>query len=140
MIFKSIQADTMTKIAIIRCEKNEKTCPLTSCFKAMDETTQGFSKYENCTLTGVFTCRNPGETIADLAKILKSKGAEAIHFTTCTFAKKTEKGWDHEPGGFCPQIGSMAERVSQATGLPCVLGTAHLPIGYEPVVYKKATV
>ena len=125
----------MTKVAIIRCEKNENKCPLTSCFKALDETGQGFSRYESCTLAGVFTCRNSGENVVDLAKILKSKGAEVIHFCTCTFAKKTEQGWDKVPGGFCQQIEQMAKQVSQATGLPCVLGTAHLPKGYEPIVY-----
>ena len=101
----------------------------------MNETTEGFSKYDSCTLSGVFTCRGSGENVTDLGKILKAKGAEAIHFCTCTFAKKTEQGWDHAPGGFCPQVEDMAKQVSEATGLPCVLGTAHLPKGYEPIVY-----
>ena len=36
----------MTKVAIIRCEKNENKCPLTSCFKTMMETKEGFARYE----------------------------------------------------------------------------------------------
>lgn len=125
----------MTKVAIIRCEKNEHRCPMTTCFKSMADTDQGFARYESCTLSGVFTCRCPGDNVTDLAKILKSKGAEAIHLCTCSFAKKTEHGWDQAPGGFCDHIEDIAKQVSQATGLPCVMGTAHLPEGYEPKVY-----
>ncbi len=123
----------MTKVAMIRCEKNENRCPLTGCFKTMMETSQGFSGYESCAPAGVFTCRCPGDNVTDLAKILKSKGAEAIHLCTCTFAKKTENGWDSMDGGFCTQIDKIAEDIATATGLPCVLGTAHLPKGYTPV-------
>ena len=83
----------MTKVGIIRCEKNETRCPLTNCFKTMIETTQGFGAYDACIPAGVFTCRCPGDNVADMAKILKSKGAEAIHLCTCTFASKTQDGW-----------------------------------------------
>ena len=68
-----------------------------------------------------------------VAKILKSKGADAIHFCTCTFAGKTETGWKMESGGFCSHIDTLMEEVHQATGLPCVKGTAHLPEGYVPL-------
>jgi hypothetical protein len=70
--------------------------------------------------------------VANLAKILKSKGAEAIHFCTCTFAGKTESGWEIAKGGFCDQIDALMEKVHQATDLPCVKGTAHLPKEYVP--------
>lgn len=125
----------MTKVAIIRCEKNETRCPMTSCFKSLDEAQEGFAQYDDCTLAGVFTCRCPGDNITDFAKILKAKGAEAIHLCTCSFAKKTEQGWDQAPGGFCDHIEDLAQQVSEAAGIPCVLGTAHLPKGYEPKVY-----
>lgn len=88
----------MTRIAIIRCEKNEETCPLTNCFNTMMNSAQGFSAYDECTPAGVFTCRCPGDNVANLGKILKSKGADVIHLCTCSFAKKTEKGWDNSHG------------------------------------------
>jgi len=126
----------MTKVAIIRCEKNENRCPLTNCFKTMTETSQGFAGYDDCQPAGVFTCRCPGDNALAHAKILKSKGAQAIHFCTCGFATKTENGWDDSGGGFCDHLESIAENVTRETGLSCVLGTAHLPKGYTPKVIK----
>ncbi len=126
----------MTKIAIIRCEKNETRCPLTNCLKCVAERKEGFAGYDDCMLTGVFTCQCPGDNIADLAKILKSKGAEVIHFCTCTFAKKTNDGWDATHNGFCENIDVLIGQVNAASGLPCVKGTAHLPNGYEPKIWK----
>lgn len=126
----------MTNIAIIRCEKNENKCPLTSDFQSMAETKQGFEKYESCNLTGVFTCRCPGDNVIGLARILKSKGAQAIHFVTCIFAKKTENGWDASDGGFCENIDQIIQKVHKEIGLPCVLGTAHLPKGYSPKILE----
>ena len=121
----------MTKIALIRCEKNEERCPLTNCFKCMMEQKEGFAGYDDCYPAGVFTCRCPGDKTEDLAKILKSKGAEAIHFCTCMFAKKTEDGWVYG-NGFCDHLDDIMKKVHEATGLPCVKGAAHLPKGYVP--------
>lgn len=121
----------MTKVAIIRCEKNENRCPLTNCFKCLSESKEGFAGYSSSIPVGVFTCRCPGDNIADLAKILKSKGAEAIHFCTCMFANKTDKGWVSSDGGFCDHLDKMIEQVHEVTGLPCVKGTAHLPKDYK---------
>jgi len=126
----------MIKAAIIRCEKNETRCPLTNCLKCLVETKQGFAGYDECMPAGVFTCRCPGDNAVDLAKIIKSKGADAIHFCTCTFAKKTDQGWSEEKGGFCDSIDTLMESVHQATGLPCVKGTAHLPKGYTIKVWE----
>ena len=119
----------MTNVAIIRCDKNMDRCPLTSCFKCLAEKKEGFAIYDDCTLSGVFTCRCPGDITINLSKILKAKGAEAIHFCTCTFAKKTDEGWVANDGGFCDNIDKIIERVTQETGLPCIKGTAHLPKG-----------
>ena len=124
----------MTKVAIIRCEKNEERCPLTSCFKCLAEKEEGFAGYGECMPVGVFTCRCPGDNAADLAKILKSKGAEVIHFCTCAFARKTDKGWSVADGGFCENLDKIIERANKETGLPCVKGTAHLPKGYTPEI------
>jgi len=126
----------MTKVAIIRCEKNETKCPLTNCFKCLAEQKEGFKGYDDCLLTGVFTCRCPGDNLTDLANILKSKGTEVIHFCTCTFAKKTDAGWDATHNGFCENIDSLIERTNKASGVSCVKGTAHLPSGYELKIWK----
>ncbi|MFO7752460.1 MAG: CGGC domain-containing protein [Desulfobacteraceae bacterium] len=124
----------MTNVAIIRCEKNENRCPLTSCFKTLVNRKEGFSGYSETVPAGVFTCRCPGDNVVDLARILKSKGAEAVHFCTCTFAKKTKNGWDMSEGGFCDRLDDLMKKVNEQTGLCCVKGSAHLPEGYTPVV------
>ena len=122
----------MTKVAIVRCEKNESRCPLTNCLTCLMESRQGLAGYDQVAPIGVFTCRCPGDNIADLAGILKSKGAEAIHFCTCMFAKKIDAGWDAANGGFCDHLDALMDRAQQAAGIPCVKGTAHLPKGYTP--------
>ena len=126
----------MKQIGMIRCEKNQDRCPLTSCLRCLTGQKEGFSGYEACELAGVFTCRCPGDIAVDQAKILKSKGAEAIHFCTCTFAAKGDTGWVMNNGGFCDHIDELIERVQQAVGIPCVKGTAHLPKEYETEVWK----
>lgn len=125
----------MKKVAIIRCEKNVERCPLTNCFRCLQEAKMSFAIHDQCSLAGVFTCRCPGEQAVDLAKILKAKGAEAIHFCTCTFAHKKDGEWI-EGEGFCDYVDEILQRISKETGIPCVKGTAHLPKGYEPQVYS----
>ncbi|MBW1766289.1 MAG: CGGC domain-containing protein [Deltaproteobacteria bacterium] len=121
----------MTKVAIIRCEKNMDRCPLTNCFRCLTEKKEGFSMYEDCILTGVFACHCPGDIATNLSKILKAKGAEAIHFCTCTFSKKTDKGWVMKDGGLCDNIDQIIEKVNKETDIPCIKGTAHLPSNYS---------
>jgi predicted metal-binding protein len=123
----------MTKIGIIRCEKNEKKCPLTGCFTCLMQQTQGFASYDQAQLAGVFTCRGDMDDVANMAKILKAKGAEAIHLPTCLFANKTDGVWIMEGGGFCDQMETLTDRIRES-GLPCVKGAAHLPEGYIPEV------
>lgn len=122
----------MTKVAIICCEKNEARCPLTSCFKSLTAATEGLAGYQEAAPAGVFTCRCPGDNVANLGNILKSKGAESIHFCTCLFAGKIENDWKMEKGGFCDQVDALMEQVHHATGVTCVKDTAHLPKGYVP--------
>jgi predicted metal-binding protein len=126
----------MTKVAIIRCEKNETKCPLTNCFKCLAEKKEGFTGYHDGMLAGVFTCRCPGDNVMELSRILKSKGAEVIHFCTCTFAKKTNDGWNASLNSFCENVDALIEQANKATGLPCVKGTAHLPKDYELKIWK----
>jgi predicted metal-binding protein len=125
----------MTKAAIIRCEKNMDTCPLTSCLNCLIQKKEGFEGYDDCVPVGIFTCRCPGDDVIKQAKILKAKGADVIHFCTCTFSKKTDQGWVLTDEGFCDHIDKLIEHVHQATNLPCVKGTAHLPQGYHPEMW-----
>ncbi len=127
----------MTKVGIIRCEKNMDRCPMTSCFRCLNEKIEGFSDYDDATLVGVFSCHCEGEgkIAVDLSKILKSKGVDVIHFCTCTFAKKKDKRWVMDEGGFCDKIDQIMEDVHQKTGIKLVKGTAHLPEGYTPQVW-----
>lgn len=122
----------MKQIGIIRCEKNETRCPLTSCLKALAQDREGFQDGDQ--LVGIFTCRCPGDGVADMARILKSKGAEQIHFCTCMFAHKDKDGWV-EGDGLCPRAARLAGDAARAAGIPCVLGTAHLPKGYRPDIF-----
>ena len=128
----------MTRIAIIRCEKNEDRCPLTGCFKCLIENKQGFARYNDASVPGgVFTCRCPGDNVVGFTKILQSKGVETIHFATCTFATKKEGKWEDTDGGFCDGIDDIIDRVHQETGMTCVKGTAHLPENYTLRVWEK---
>jgi predicted metal-binding protein len=120
----------MTGIGIIRCEKNMDKCPLTSCLKSLFQKKEGFSIYGECALTGIFTCRCPGDIAVEHARILKGKGAGAIHFCTCTFSSKGDNGWTEETGGFCDHINDIMEKVRKEVNISCVKGTAHLPKDY----------
>jgi len=124
----------MTKIGLIRCEKNEAQCPLTGCITCLRNATQGFAQEQSPELIGVATCHCPGENAVNLAKILKSKGAEAVYFCTCTFAHKVEGKWVHGQG-FCDHVDEVLRKVSREAGVRCVKGTAHLPEGYTPETF-----
>jgi len=125
----------MEKVAIIRCEKNENTCPMTSCLQSLREKREGFAGYEDPQLVGLLTCRCPGENAVEFARILKDKGADTVHFCTCTFANKTDQGWSQEGGGFCDHIDPLVEKIHKEVEIRCVKGTAHLPRGYTPQVW-----
>ncbi|MFW5722223.1 MAG: CGGC domain-containing protein [Desulfohalobiaceae bacterium] len=127
------------RIGLIRCEKNEASCPLTSCLKSLQAGTQAFALHSGeCELVGVFTCRCPGNRIVDQARILKAKGADVIHLCTCIFAGKQDGAW-LEDKGFCANPEQVAVRSAVASGIPCILGTAHLPRGYHPLVVPPHT-
>jgi predicted metal-binding protein len=128
----------MTQVAIIRCEKNEKKCPLTSCLNCLLESKEGFAMHCDCMPAGIFTCRCPGDNVVDFAKIFKAKGADVIHFCTCAFSKRTDRGWIAAEGGFCDHLDEMILRIHDETGLPVVKGTAHLPKDYSLEVWEGA--
>lgn len=124
----------MAKIGLIRCEKNETRCPLTGCLNSLNNGVQGFSSHDHAELVGVFTCRCPGDGLVNMAKILKSKGADTIHFCTCTFARREDGKWV-AGGGFCDHVDTILQHISSETQIACVKGTAHLPEGYRPQVF-----
>lgn len=124
----------MTKIGFIRCEKNETTCPLTSCLSCLAAGTQGFAQTDQPELVGIMTCRCPGEHAVDMAKILKSKGAEVIHWCTCAFAHREDGKWLLGEG-LCDHTDAVLSQVSREAGICCVKGTAHLPNEYLPEIF-----
>jgi len=124
----------MAKIGLIRCERNVDRCPMTGCLTCLQETRQGFQAYDQAELVGLFTCSCPGDHLADFAKILQKKGAEAIHLSTCAFAHKEDGRWVMG-GGLCAQPDDVMQRLAEAVGIPCIKGSAHLPEGYEPEVF-----
>ena len=126
----------MTKIGLIRCQKNETRCPLTGCINSLKNCEQGFSSHAETELCGVFTCQCPGDGLVDMAKIMKSKGCDTLHFCTCTFAHKESGKWQLGQG-FCDHIDALMERVSKEAEITCIKGSAHLPEGYRPEVYTK---
>ncbi|MCM0754593.1 CGGC domain-containing protein [Desulfovibrio aminophilus] len=121
----------MTKIGLIRCEKNESRCPLTGCLVSLAASANGFASVPDPELVGLFTCRCPGDNAVNAARILKSKGAEVIHWCTCAFARKADGEW-LLGGGFCGDLDALMRRVAEEAGVRCVKGTAHLPKGYQP--------
>lgn len=127
----------MTAIGLLRCRTNETKCPLTNCFKSLFSRQQGFAGYEQTDLAGVFTIQEDPTATVDLAKILKAKGAQAIHVATCAFAHKGEGMTWHLGKGFVPNVDDLCASIAQETGLPCIKGSAHLPEGYAPEVFRS---
>ena len=124
----------MTKIGLIRCDKNENRRPLNGCLNSLKGCAQGFACYDEAEITGVFTCRCPGEDLVEKAKILKSKGAQAIHFCTSTFAHKASKEWIVGQG-FCDHVDELMENISREADITCVKGSAHLPEAYQLEIF-----
>ena len=125
---------SVAKIGIIRCGRNVDRCPMTGCLTCMQETRQGFQGYDRADLIGIFTCECPGDRLADYARILENKGADAIHLTTCAFAHKEEGKWV-QGSGLCALPDTIMERLAATVSIPCIKGSAHLPDGYRPEVF-----
>lgn len=125
----------MAAIGLIRCEKNANRCPLTGCLKSLADGVQGFSDHDQTELVGFFSCHCPGDDLVEKARILKSKGADTIHICTCTFASKKEGQWVPE-GGFCDHVDELMQKMANSAQITCIKGTAHLPKGYQPEVFR----
>lgn len=118
------------KIGLLRCAGNDHSCPLTGCFKCMSTCQQGFAGYDSTELKGVFTVDESADETVKLAKVMKAKGAEVIHISTCAFARKRDGKW-LMGGGFVDDCEGLMQRIALEAEIPCVMGAAHLPEGYE---------
>lgn len=121
----------MTSIGMLRSAHNERQCPLTNCFKCLAAGVQGFTGQGDAAPAGVFTLQAEDDDNVTLAKVFKAKGADAVHIVTCAFARKEKDGWVLEEDRLAA-MQALAGRIAAEAGLPCVLGTAHLPSGFTP--------
>jgi len=74
------------KVAIVRCERTEESCPGTSCLTSFSERKHTFKDYdENAQLVGFFSCGAcPGRRIFRLIRNLKEEtGIDVIHVASC---------------------------------------------------------
>jgi predicted metal-binding protein len=106
---------------------------MTGCLTCIKKVRQGFEMYEQAELVGVFTCTCPGDDLPGYARILRKKGAEAIHLVTCAFSHKEDGQWVNGHG-LCGNLDRVFQKMAEAVDMPCVKGTAHLPEGYVPEI------
>ncbi len=74
------------KIAIVRCERTQESCPGTSCITSFADRIHTFKNYdENAKLVGFFSCGGcPGRRIFRLIRNLKEEiGVDVIHIASC---------------------------------------------------------
>jgi len=72
------------KIGIIRCQQTEDLCPGTTDFRVAKEGKGAFEKSGPVDIVGFVSCGGcPGEKVLGRAKMLVSRGAEAIVFASC---------------------------------------------------------
>lgn len=114
-------------------------CAMTSCFKSIKNREHGFAGYDEIELVGILPCRCPGDVAVARARLLVGKkGAEVIHFTTCTFADKIRDGVHEirDGSGFCDNLEVIMKKVCEEVGTKVVKGTANLPVGYRTEILE----
>ncbi len=92
--------DKLKRVAIVRCDRTEESCPGTSCLTSFSDRLHTFKGYdENTKLVGFFSCGGcPGRRIFRLVRNLKEEGGvDIIHVASCIlketpFPKCTHKG------------------------------------------------
>ncbi len=79
------QNDNVKKVAIVRCDRTQESCPGTSCITSFSERKHTFENYENAKLVGFFSCGGcPGRRIFRLVRNLKEEiGVDVIHVASC---------------------------------------------------------
>lgn len=100
----------MMKVGIIRCQQTEDICPGSNDFSAAASGKFAFEETGPVEITGFVTCGGcPGKKAVTRAKLMVSRGAEAIVFASCI-----SKG---NPIGFaCPHFETMRDAVAHAVG------------------------
>jgi len=98
------------KIGIIRCQQTEDLCPGSTDFKVAKEGKGAFEALGPAEIIGFVSCGGcPGKGAVSRAKMLASRGAEAVVFASCI-----SKG---NPIDFpCPHFKQMKSSVAQAVG------------------------
>ena len=73
------------KLGVIRCMQTEDYCPGTTCFKVMKTRQGAFQGVdEDLDIVGFINCGGcPGKKAVLRARLLVSRGAEAIAFASC---------------------------------------------------------
>ena len=80
------QDDNVKKVAIVRCDRTQESCPGTSCITSFTDRQYTFKDYdENAKLVGFFSCGGcPGRRIFRLVRNLKEEiGVDVIHVASC---------------------------------------------------------
>lgn len=78
--------DKFTRVAIVRCERTQESCPGTSCITSFLDRNHTFKDYDKDTkLVGFFSCGGcPGRRIFRLIRNIKEEiGLDVAHIASC---------------------------------------------------------
>ncbi|MHC1590838.1 MAG: CGGC domain-containing protein [Candidatus Helarchaeales archaeon] len=112
-----IGKNELMKIAIVRCERTQESCPGTSCLTSFQERKFTFERYgENAELVGFFSCGGcPGRRIFRLIRAIKEEsGLDVIHVASCILKE--------EPFPKCHHKKDIIESIKKM-GIDVVLGS-----------------
>ena len=110
--------DSVTRIAVVRCETVSEVCPGVACFKAFNKRHKHFKPYgENTEIIGFFTCGGcPGRRVSRLVDSLKKHRVDVIHLSSCMMLEG-----DYPP---CPHRNEI-KAIIESKGIKVVEGTHH---------------
>ena len=87
-----MSTDTKSKkVAIVRCDRTQESCPGTSCITSFTDRIHTFKDYdENAILVGFFSCGGcPGRRIFRLIRNLKEEiGVDVVHIASCVLKEE----------------------------------------------------
>lgn len=83
----------MTKIGIIRCQKEALACCGSRCLEGINEKNGAFKKYKKIELVGYDTCGGcPGKEVKKIAyNMVRFGGAKSIHIANCIISTTNKK-------------------------------------------------
>jgi predicted metal-binding protein len=117
------------KIGIVRCAARSEECAGWNCFKAIQNKTGEFSRYDTIELVGFDTCggcnQGKADNIVKKARRLKEKGAEVIHL--CNYI-----------GGSCPSKEVYFKALKKRVGIPIVEKTHGGPTPEQRASFRAA--